>query len=475
MFRAYRMWLLMAVVALVSLGRPSRLPAEERPNFIVVFVDNLGYGDVACFHPETLNRTPNLDQMAAEGLKLTSFYSTSGVCTPSRASLMTGCYPRRVGMQVGWQGGVVLFPGDKKGISADEITIAQVLGDAGYATKIIGKWHLGDQPPFFPTRHGFDSFFGIPYSDDMTGTADGRRPPLPLMEDERVIEAPPDRNKLTKRYTERAIEFIREHRDRPFFLYLPHAMPGSTRAPFASERFRGRSENGPWGDSVEELDWSMGEILAALQRMDLDERTLVLWTSDNGAPRHAPPGSNLPLKGWGYTTAEGGQRVPCIVRWPGRIPAGSVSDKLTTTMDLLPTLAYLAGTEPPQDRVIDGHDIRPLLFGEPDAQSPYEAFFYYYLEQLQAVRAGHWKLYLPLENRWYNFRRHGRPAEAELYDLKNDLQETRNLADAEPEVVERLLAYAERAREELGDEDRQGTGQREPGWVEEPQLLRLAD
>jgi arylsulfatase A len=339
MFPFSRCWFVAAVALLAAAGHQTA-SAAEKPNFIVIFCDNLGYGDVACFGP-TQHRTPNLDRMADEGLKLTSFYATSGVCTPSRASLMTGCYPRRVGLHVNSQGGVVLFPKDKKGISDGEITIAEVLRQAGYATTIVGKWHLGDQPPFLPTRHGFDSYFGIPYSDDMTETEDGRRPPLPLMQNERVIEAPPDRNLLTQRYTERVIEFITENRDRPFFVYMPQAMPGSTAAPFASERFRGKSANGPWGDSVEELDWSTGEILAALKRLDLDQRTLVVWTSDNGAPRRNPPqGSNLPLAGWGYTTAEGGQRVPCIVRWPGKIPAGTVSDELCTTMDLLPTFAY---------------------------------------------------------------------------------------------------------------------------------------
>jgi arylsulfatase A-like enzyme len=470
MFPFSRCWFATAVALLTAAGYQTAL-AAEKPNFIVIFCDNLGYGDVACFGP-TQHRTPNLDRMADEGLKLTSFYATSGVCTPSRASLMTGCYPRRVGLHVNSQGGVVLFPKDKKGISDGEITIAEVLRQAGYATTIVGKWHLGDQPPFLPTRHGFDSYFGIPYSDDMTETEDGRRPPLPLMQNERVIEAPPDRNLLTQRYTERVIEFITENRDRPFFVYMPQAMPGSTAAPFASERFRGKSANGPWGDSVEELDWSTGEILAALKRLDLDQRTLVVWTSDNGAPRRNPPqGSNLPLAGWGYTAAEGGQRVPCIVRWPGKIPAGTVSDELCTTMDLLPTFAYLAGSRPPSDRSIDGHDIRLLLFGGPEAKSPYEAFFYYYMDQLQAVRSSHWKLYLPLESKWYNFRRDGKPAAAQLYDLNNDLQETKNLAEAKPEVVERLLAHAETARADLGDANRPGTGQRDPGWVDDPKPL----
>jgi arylsulfatase A-like enzyme len=292
-------------------------------------------------------------------------------------------------------------------------------------------------------------------------------PPLPLMEDERVVEAPPDRNLLTRRYTERSIEFIETNRDRPFFLYLPQAMPGSTRAPFASEPFRGKSANGPWGDSVEELDWSTGEILAALKRLDLDERTLVIWTSDNGAPRRNPPqGSNLPLAGWGYTTAEGGMRVPCVMRWPGKIPAGITCSELCTTMDLMPTFARLAGATVPTDRTIDGHDIWPLMSGQADARSPYEAFYYYYLAQLQAVRSGQWKLYLPLAKRWRSFRGDTEPVPARLYDLVADLGETRNVVEDHPEVVARLTALAEQARQDLGDLDRSGRDQRPAAFVD---------
>jgi arylsulfatase A-like enzyme len=286
------------------------------------------------------------------------------------------------------------------------------------------------------------------------------------MENERVIEAPPDRNLLTKRYTEKVIGLIEKHRDRPFFLYVPQAMPGSTRAPFASEAFRGKSANGPWGDAVEELDWSTGQILAALKRLGLDEKTLVIWTNDNGAPRRNPPqGSNLPLAGWGYTTAEGGMRVPCVMRWPGKIPPGSTCRELCTMMDLLPTFARLAGTEPPQDRTIDGYDVWPLLSGRPGAESPYEAFYYYYLAQLQAVRSGKWKLYLPLENKWRSFRGDTESAPARLYDLEADLGETTNLAERRPDVVRRLLALAEKARQDLGDLDRPGENQRPAAFV----------
>lgn len=450
-----------------------RPESKQPPNLILIVCDNLGYGDVGCFG-STRNKTPHLDRMAAEGMRLTSFYATSGVCTPSRASIVTGCYPRRVNMHWSPDGGHVLRPVGMQGLHPDEITIADALKNRGYATAIIGKWHLGDQPEFLPTRQGFDYYFGIPYSDDMTPRPGKPWPPLPLMENEKVIEAPVDRSQLTKRYTKRAIEFITEHRDEPFFIYLPHATPGSTKSPFVAEEFLGRSGNGNYGDSVEEIDWSTGEILQTLKRLELDDETLVVWTSDNGAVnrRHS---SNRPLKGWGYTTSEGGMRVPCIVRWPGRVPAGTTCDELCTTMDLLPTFARLAGGHPPQDRIIDGHDIRPLLFGLAGAKSPYDAFFYYYAKQLQAVRSGKWKLYLALDAKWKNLRGATAPSAAELYDLEADLGETKNLAAERPDVVERLLQYAEHARADLGDGEQEGQNQRPAGLVENPQPQVLSE
>jgi len=454
-----------SLVAAAEAG-PSAKSAGRRPNFIVLLCDNLGYGDVGCFGSGK-HRTPHVDRMAREGMRLTSFYSTSGVCTPSRASLLTGCYPRRVNLHENERGGAVLFPTSRKGLHPDETTLAEVLRARGYATACIGKWHLGDQPEFLPTRQGFEEYFGIPYSDDMTARKDRPWPPLPLMRDERVIEAPADRNTLTRRYTERAVRFLGENRDRPFFLYLPHAMPGSTTAPFASERFRGKSANGPYGDAVEELDWSAGEVLTALGRLGLDEHTLVVWTSDNGAPRRRPPqGSNAPLRGWGYTTAEGGMRVPCVVRWPGKVPAGARCDALCTMMDLLPTFARLAGAQLPDGRVIDGKDIRPLLFGRAGAKSPYESFFYYHRGQLQAVRSGRWKLYLPLAAKQVTLGTETARTAAKLYDLAADIGETANLAAKHPDVVRRLTAFADRARAELGDGSRPGTGQRPAGLVD---------
>jgi arylsulfatase A-like enzyme len=439
--------------------------AESPPNFIFVYVDNLGYGDIGCFgHPT--HRTPNLDRMAAEGRKLTHFYSTSGVCTPSRASLMTGCYPR-------------LRPISPNGLHPDEITVPEVLKSAGYTTHMIGKWHLGDQPVFLPTRQGFDSWLGIPYSDNAHKRPNRPHwPELPLMRGEKVIVQPVDPDTLTRRYTEDAIRFLREQAKAgtPFFLYLAQAMPGSTTAPASGPAFKGKSKNGPWGDSIEELDWSMGEILAALKELDLQDNTLVIWTSDNGAPKRNPPqGRNLPMGGWGYTTAEGGHRVPCIARWPGKIPAGSECAELTLTIDILPTFAALAGAEAPADRVIDGRGIWPLLAGEPGAESPHEAFYYYYLDQLQCVRSGKWKLHLPLEKRFTDLsRKNTSPSEAALYDVVTDPGETRNLIADHPEIVARLTALADQAREDLGDWDRPGKNTRPVGRIDgepKPQLL----
>lgn len=452
----------------------------ERPNFIVIFCDNLGYGDIEPFG-STLHRTPNLNRMAAEGRTFTHFCVTAGVCTPSRSSLMTGCYSQRVGMHWNERDGHVLRPISPHGLDPNEITIAEVLKQQGYATAMIGKWHLGDQPEFLPTRQGFDWFFGVPYSDDMTQDVgkrlgdrlDGDRwPPLPLMENEAVIEAPCDRNGLTKRYTEKAIEWIRQHRDQPFFLYLPQAMPGSTKTPFSSPEFRGQSKNGPWGDSIEELDWSQGEIMNALDDLGLAEKTLVVWTSDNGAPINADRmdlsrGSNLPLHGRGYTTSEGAFRVPTIVWQPGHVPAGTKCEALATTMDLLPTFATLAGGQPPQDRQIDGHDITPLLYGPEDSESPYEAFYYYHRDQLQAIRSGPWKLFLPFDPATgHPHLKRNDPPQPLLFHLYDDVACEHNVADQNPAVVRRLMELAAEARRDLGDSNRRGDGMRPIGTID---------
>jgi arylsulfatase A-like enzyme len=298
-------------------------------------------------------------------------------------------------------------------------------------------------------------------------------PELPLMEGEKVIEAPADRDTLVKRCTERAVTFVEQNRERPFFLYLPHTMPGSTPHPFSSSGFRGKSQNGDYGDAVEELDWSAGEILSTLRRLGLDEKTLFIFTSDNGAIlRKVPCGSNAPYRGSAYDTSEGAMRMPCVMRWPGKIKPGRVLDALCSTMDLLPTFAKLAGAALPP-RPIDGHDIGPLLFGEGTEESPWdhEGFCFYRMEQLQAVRAGPWKLYLPLPAKLINLTTKTAPAPLELYDVRHDVEETREVSREHPEVVAKLTAMAERARAELGDGAATGRGQRAAGVVAEPKAL----
>ena len=488
-----------AIIAVFTIGTavpgtPNEANSAEtvRPNFVVLFCDNLGYGDTEPFGSK-VNRTPNLSRMAREGRVFTDFYVTAGVCTPSRASLLTGCYPRRVNRHESdvmscdrWpvcnsnlpaSKLSVLWPASSKGLHPDEITVAEVLKQRGYATTCIGKWHLGDQTPFLPTRQGFDSYLGIPYSEGMMAHWDDVCPALPLMRDEEVIEAPVDCNLLTRRYTNRAVDYIKENKDRPFFLYLAHAMPGSIPDGFASEDFKGKSEGGPWGDKVEEIDWSTGRILDTLEEVGIEKRTLVIWTSDNGAGPIKPEGrgSNFPLAGRGYTTAEAGMRVPCIMSWPGTIPADTTCGEVATALDVLPTFAALAAAPVPIDRVIDGKDIRPLILGAPSAKSPHKAFFYYQMGQLQAVRSGRWKLYLPLgDKRTSPFRTVGKTP-ARLFDLKADLSETNDLAEDRPDVVRRLTEFAEKAREDLGDEGRAGRGQRPAGTVKDPRPQRLTD
>ena len=332
--------------------------------------------------------------------------------------------------------GVVLRPVSSLGLNPKEITVAEILQKQGYATACIGKWHLGDQGPFLPTRQGFDYYFGIPYSDDMTARKGKPWPPLPLMKNEKVIEAPVDRALLTKRYTEECVRFMKQNREKPFFLYLAHAMPGSTRKPFASDTFRGKSKNGAWGDSVEEIDWSTGQLLKALKDLKIDSNTLVIWTSDNGAPRRRPPqGLNLPLSGWGYTTAEGGMRVPCLVRWPGRIRTGVVNREIRTTMDFLPTFAKLAGARPPQDRVIDGK-VWPLATGEEPSKPLYDAFYYFHMNELQAVRSGPWKLYLKTKKR----------EKAALFNLRDDLTEKKNVIAEKQQLARKIAEIAKKMK-----------------------------
>ena len=438
--------------------------SEERPpNFVVIFCDDLGYADLGCFGAKKI-KTPNVDRMATEGMRLTSFYSTSGVCSPSRSSLLTGCYPRRVNMHVNHNNLCVLFPADRKGLNPEESTIAEVLKAKDYATICVGKWHVGDHPNFLPHKQGFDSYFGIPYSNDMNRKA----VPLPLLRNERVIEAPVDQPMITPRYTKEVVQFIYGNKDKPFFIYLPHTFPHVPL--FASSRFKGKSERGRYGDTIEEIDWSTGEILKALKDTGLDEHTLVIFTSDNGSQQK---GSNLPLRGRKGQTWEGGQRVPCVARWPGKIPAGSESDEIASTLDFLPTFAKLAGGKLP-GKSIDGHDMSPILLAKEAAQSAHEAFYYYQMDQLQCVRSGKWKLHLALKSKKRNWGKPEGKVAMQLYDLEADVGESKNISADHPEVVKRLVALAEKAREELGDVDRPGKGQRKAGWVEKasPRLIQ---
>ncbi len=455
-------------LALLTLCLSGLLAASEKPNFILIFVDDLGYADIGPFG-STLHRTPHLDRMAAEGRKLTSFYVTANVCTPSRASLLTGSYPRRLGLGENEKGQWVLFPGNQEGLHADEITLAEVLSDAGYSTACVGKWHLGDQPEFLPTRHGFDSYFGIPYSNDMGH--DSRRepyryPPLPLLRMEEVVEEEPDQRQITRRYTEEALRFIESSKDGPFFLYLAHSMPHWPQ--YSSEEFAGKSKNGKWGDAVEEIDWSTGQILNSLRRLGIDDRTLVIFTSDNGgAVRHGA--SNEPLRGGKGTTWEGGHRVCFLARWPGHVPAGTESDALAVSFDLLPTFAALAGAGAPSDRVIDGKDIRPLLLSETPEPTPHLAYYYYFMTHLNAVRSGRWKLHVArMGGRYPDYEPN--PV-LELYDLHSDIGESRNVADAHPQAVGRLKALAAVARSDLGDGKLKGGNVRSAGWVEQATTL----
>lgn len=440
------------------------------PNIILINCDDLGYGDLGCYG-STVNKTPHLDKMAAEGMRFTDFYMASPVCTPSRAGMLTGCYPPRISM-ADFDGMWVLFPGQRYGLNPEETTVAKLLQAQGYATKIVGKWHCGDQKEFLPTRHGFDSYYGIPYSNDMGRQfEDDSYPPLPLMRDEEAIQAQPDQAAITERYVEESLRFIRDNQEQPFFLYLAHMY---VHLPiYVSDHFMQDSENGRYGGGVQAIDWSVGVLLNELKRLGLDEDTLVIFTSDNGSRARDEGGSNAPLRAHKGTTWEGGQRVPCIMRWPKQIQAGSVCSELTSAMDLCPTLAALAGAEMPTDRVIDGKDIRPLIVGEAGAESPYDAFFYYIRDSLMGVRVGKWKLHV---NQFVWPNRRIEPMRA-LYDLDADIGETTNLYDEFPDIVAQLEAKLAECREDLGDAETGAIGKnvRPVGMVENPTTLTEYD
>lgn len=452
----------MAGLAAAAYSRTARTQAPKRPpNFVIIFTDDQGYNDVGCFGSKRI-KTPNLDRMAAEGARLTSFYSAAPVCTPSRAALLTGCYPQRVGLAA-----IPRTEGDPEGpphhvmrqtspfgLHPDEITLAELLKAKGYATGCIGKWHLGHLAPFLPPHHGFDYFFGLPYSNDM--------PPVYLIRGTETIEEDVNQETLTERYTEEAIGFIRRHKDQPFFLYVPHTMPHVPL--FVSDRFRGKSEGGLYGDVIETIDWGIGQILGTLKQLGLDEDTLVLFTSDNGPwyVKGEDSGNATPWRAGKGTTYEGGMRVPCIVRWPGHIPAGLVSDEITATMDVFPTFAHLAGAHVPQDRIIDGKNIWSIL-SEPGAKTPHEVYYYYFGNELHAVRSGNWKLRLETtlrdEDIYRRIPNRETPMPEALYNLEVDPGEQKSVRKDHPDIVKRLHEFAEAARQDLGDARTGVTGQ----------------
>ena len=411
---------------------------EDRPNIILINCDDLGYGDLGSYG-STRNNTPHLDRLAAEGKRFTDFYMASPLCSPSRGAMMTGCYPPRISFGE-FHGEVVLFPGDDIGLHSDETTIASQLKKAGYATKIIGKWHCGDQPKFLPTRHGFDEYFGIPYSNDMGRQSDRpTRPPLPLLRDETVIQEQPDQRGITERYTDEALQFINKNQDQPFFLYLAHMY---VHVPlFVPKQFLESSRNGAYGGAVECIDWSTGVLMNKLEELGLDDNTLIIFTSDNGSRARDEGGSNQPCRGTKATTWEGGQRVPCIMRWPKRIQAGTTTDSITTSMDFFPTVSNILGVDLPDDRILDGVDIQKTMFDQ-GGEPPRDTFFYYAQNTLDAVRVGDWKLH---------FRKEGQEVN-ELYNLRDDVGETNNLFENNPDIVGRLSKVADTMREDIGDD-----------------------
>lgn len=436
--RPFRL-VLFALAAVLAFGAGNAPAAAPKPNVVLIFIDDMGYGDVGAFG-NTRVRTPHIDRLAAEGRKFTSFYATP-VCSMSRACLLTGCYNVRVSIPG------VLFPGSQVGLNPAETTVAELLKGQGYATACIGKWHLGHQPQFLPTRQGFDHYFGLPYSNDMHA---GRNnyPPLPLIRGEKTIETEPDQSQLTKRYTEEAVKFLREHRDGPFFLYLPHTMVHAPLA--ASADFKGKSQWGLLGDAIEEIDWSVGQVMKTLKDLGLDEKTLVIFTSDNGPAA----GSAGPYRGKKGTTFEGGMREPCIMRWPGKVPPGTTCPHIAGNIDVLPTLAKLAGAELPADRVLDGRDVSSLLF-EADPSPVRDTHLYFTGNgQLAAIRSGDWKLFLalpPAKKAGAKAEKAKQPAAGQiaLYNLAADVGETKDVSAEHPDVVARLQAEAKKREAEI--------------------------
>jgi arylsulfatase A-like enzyme len=437
----------------------------NQPNIVVILVDDMGYGDIGPFGSKK-NRTPELDRLADDGMKLTSFYAAP-LCSASRAQLLTGCYAQRVSIPS------VFVTGDQNGIASTEHTVAELLRKQGYATMCIGKWHLGDQPPFLPTKHGFDEYFGLPYSNDMEWDSKERGVPVvPLMRGEQVIKLVTDeeQEELTERYTDEAVRFITDNRSRPFFLYLAHTAVHVPIHP--GHRFQGHSENGRYGDWVEEVDWSTGKVIETLRSLHLDGNTLVVFTSDNGPwlEKGRDAGSAGPLRGGKNGTFEGGLREPTIAWWPGRIRPGTTCDAITSNIDLLPTFVSLAGGEIPHDNKIDGKDLSPLLLGHTN-ETPHEALYYYSTYKLEAVRVGPWKLVIAPQMERLRAGDLPIPASMEkprLYNLDTDIGEVNDVASSHPDIVERLRPLAVKMASELGTNGKPGPEVRPPGLVENP-------
>lgn len=410
------------------------LGQEKPPNVIVIFVDDLGYGDLSSFGHPTI-RTPHIDQMAQEGVKLTQFYVGASICTPSRAALLTGRLPIRSGMAGSKNSGNVLYPRSTGGLPQSEKTIAEAVKEKNYTTGIIGKWHLGHLPEYLPLNHGFDYYFGIPYSNDMLPPRYKKAPKLPLYENEEIIEHDPNQKLLTKRYTEKAIDFIKANRDNPFFLYYPNNFPHTPL--HVSDDFENRSKRGLYGDVVEEIDWSVGEILKTLKDLNIDENTFVVFTSDNGPwlKRGKKGGSAGLLYEGKASTYEGGFRVPAVVRWPGKIPANQTFDAITTAMDLYPTILNLMGSPLPDDLTLDGVDLMPLLSGEKKKVN--DVVYYYLRDELYAIRKGSWKAHF-ITKPSYSKEKPKIHKTPKLFNIDVDPSEKYEIGEHHPEIIEEI-------------------------------------
>lgn len=444
---------LLVATLLGGAGPGGEEPPGDPPNIVILFADDLGYGDIGPFGHPTI-ATPHLDRMAREGMRFTQFYAAAAVCTPSRAGLLTGRLPVRSGMASDERR--VLFPDSKAGLPDEEITIAEVLKKEGYATAAVGKWHLGHLPQHLPTEHGFDYYYGVPYSNDMSARQnDGEGaqgfPPIPLVRNKTIIEQPVDQRTLTRRYTEEARSFIRENEDQPFFLYLPYTFPHVPL--YVSETFRDTSARGLYGDVVEKIDWSVGQILSTLRDRGLSENTLVVFTSDNGPwlimDEHG--GTSGLLRGGKGSTWEGGMREPTLAWWPGTIESGTVTDAVGSTMDLFSTALELAGVEPPSDRVIDGESLLPV-FTDPEADGR-EHVFFYRGEQVFAVRKGPWKAHFTTQSGFADNREQHDPPQ--LYHLEHDPREKFDKAETHPDVIDEIRSVLEYHRDRLDPRDDQ--------------------